>query len=546
MPTACTASVCRGTPCSWATSASSRTGFTVPTSLFAHITDTSAARSGASASAARRVAGCTPAVPVDGQRHDVRALVLGEPLGRLEHGVVLDLGDEHAGAARVGGPARPVQALDGEVVALRAAGGEHHLRRPRADRRGDPLAGLLDEAARPAARGVQRRGVAGARQRLGHHRHGLRQHRRGGGVVEVGGARFCAQRKWAHGFLAVPSVCRGSRVDAAPRAGRGYGGDDDVVPVVAPARVELAPARHQTQHGAGRRAVDQRRREGVLGVALDGDDPVVERPPSERETSTGSPGRARRGGRRRPGPPASRRGRRSPSAPAPRHGAAGTPATSGRRGTSTRRPRVEVDEGAATSRVGRRTSVARSTGPTGRRGRHRVERLSTGTHDADAGEAAGPSTATRRQTTAAIIPRRSAARPAGRAAGTSGVSVHRRPAGTAPRPARSAPAPRRRRRRAAAGPGRPRRRDRSRSRRRAAAPAPRVTCGSRPSPLSISRTVWSSSLQRERHRVALTGRAPAMPTAERAVDVGGVRCRPTPVCPHRPVTGPTSASARSR
>ena len=51
--------MCRGTPCSWATSASSRTGLTVPTSLFAHITDTIAARSGASASAARRVAGCT-------------------------------------------------------------------------------------------------------------------------------------------------------------------------------------------------------------------------------------------------------------------------------------------------------------------------------------------------------------------------------------------------------------------------------------------------------------------------------------------------------
>ena len=46
MPTACTASVCSGTPYSWAMAASSRIGLTVPTSLFAHITETSATRSG--------------------------------------------------------------------------------------------------------------------------------------------------------------------------------------------------------------------------------------------------------------------------------------------------------------------------------------------------------------------------------------------------------------------------------------------------------------------------------------------------------------------
>ena len=44
-PTACTASLCIGTPNSAATAASSAAGMTVPTSLLAHITDTSATSS---------------------------------------------------------------------------------------------------------------------------------------------------------------------------------------------------------------------------------------------------------------------------------------------------------------------------------------------------------------------------------------------------------------------------------------------------------------------------------------------------------------------
>ena len=79
------------------------TGLTVPTSLLAHITDDHRRTLRVvRASAARRAAGCTRPVPVDGQRDDSRALVLGEPLGRLQHGVVLDLGDQHAacGAGR--------------------------------------------------------------------------------------------------------------------------------------------------------------------------------------------------------------------------------------------------------------------------------------------------------------------------------------------------------------------------------------------------------------------------------------------------------------
>ena len=65
---ACTASVWNGTPYSWATAASSLTGCTVPTSLFAHITLTSATCSGARASAARSASGRTaPSAPTTSQ-----------------------------------------------------------------------------------------------------------------------------------------------------------------------------------------------------------------------------------------------------------------------------------------------------------------------------------------------------------------------------------------------------------------------------------------------------------------------------------------------
>ena len=55
-------------------------------------------------------------------------------------------------APGVGRPPGPEDALDREVVALGAAAGEDHLGRPGAERRGDPLARLLDRAAGAAAR----------------------------------------------------------------------------------------------------------------------------------------------------------------------------------------------------------------------------------------------------------------------------------------------------------------------------------------------------------------------------------------------------------
>ena len=51
--------------------------------------------------------GLDPAVAVDGQHLDLRALVLGEPPRGVEDGVVLDRGDEHAAAAVVGGRDAP-------------------------------------------------------------------------------------------------------------------------------------------------------------------------------------------------------------------------------------------------------------------------------------------------------------------------------------------------------------------------------------------------------------------------------------------------------
>lgn len=125
-------------------------------------------------------------VAVHGQVLDLRALVLGEPVDGVEHGVVLDGAGDDPGPGGVGVAPRPVEALDGEVVGLRAAGGEDHLAGAGADRLGEGFAGLLHGTAGPAARGVQGGGVPRGGELRGHRRGGLRQHRGGGGVVEVG------------------------------------------------------------------------------------------------------------------------------------------------------------------------------------------------------------------------------------------------------------------------------------------------------------------------------------------------------------------------
>ena len=58
---------------------------------------------------------------------DLGTLGLLQPMQRVERGMVLNRTGQHSGAARVGLAARPVQALERQVVRLGAAGREHHL-----------------------------------------------------------------------------------------------------------------------------------------------------------------------------------------------------------------------------------------------------------------------------------------------------------------------------------------------------------------------------------------------------------------------------------
>ena len=154
-------------PCSRAIATTSSIGWRVPTSLLAHITETSATDAGSRSTRARSASGSTPAGLVDRQQLDLGALVLGEPVaaGRARRGARSRWRGSRR-AARVRVAARPEEALDREVVGLGAAGGEHDLAGPGAERRGDRLAGLLDDppgtaARRRAARTGCRRGRGG-------------------------------------------------------------------------------------------------------------------------------------------------------------------------------------------------------------------------------------------------------------------------------------------------------------------------------------------------------------------------------------------------
>ena len=120
-----------------------------------------------------------------GQPGHLGALVLDEPVNRVQHGVVLHRAGDDAAVARIGVAAGPVDPLDGQVVALGAARGEDHLGRARAQLVGDQLTRLLDPAPRRAAAGVQRRGVADGAEHSRHRLDGGGVHRGGGGVIEV-------------------------------------------------------------------------------------------------------------------------------------------------------------------------------------------------------------------------------------------------------------------------------------------------------------------------------------------------------------------------
>ena len=184
-PTACTASECTGMPCSAHRAATSATGCTVPTSLLAHITDTSATASGSFADLGAQGVDVDPPLGVDRQPDELGVLVLAEPDRGVDDGVVLDRAEQHLAAAGVLGAALPVQALGGEVVGLRAAGGQHHLVGCGPDGGRQPLPRLLHHAARAAPRGVQGGGVAARRELLGEGLQGERVDRGGRRVVEV-------------------------------------------------------------------------------------------------------------------------------------------------------------------------------------------------------------------------------------------------------------------------------------------------------------------------------------------------------------------------
>jgi len=98
------------------------------------------------------------AVVADRQPDGFGALGLLQPPDRVQHGVMLDRGGQHAAPPSTRGspvPARPVQALHREVVRLGPAAGEDDLARPGAEHLGELLPGLLHHPPGAAARGVQ-------------------------------------------------------------------------------------------------------------------------------------------------------------------------------------------------------------------------------------------------------------------------------------------------------------------------------------------------------------------------------------------------------
>ena len=199
-PKACTASEWNGTPYARATAASSVIGCTVPTSLFAHITVTSATdcgvrgdrglagRPGATRPAASTGSHSTTAPSCSASHRAASSTAwCSTALARMR--------------SRAGSSLRrcPVQALDGQVVRLGAAAGEDDLARPRAEGGGERLAGLLDEPPGGPAGGVQRRRVADAAEARGHRLDRLGDHRRGRRVVEVDRAGLgTAVDGWGH------------------------------------------------------------------------------------------------------------------------------------------------------------------------------------------------------------------------------------------------------------------------------------------------------------------------------------------------------------
>src|SRR5262245_7307252 len=96
-----------------------------------------------------------PAEPIHGQQLDLGALVLPEPLRRIQNRMVFDRSDDHPPPPIILRTTRPVEALDREIVRFGSASGEDHLRRPSPERLRYRFPGLLDDSASGAARAMQ-------------------------------------------------------------------------------------------------------------------------------------------------------------------------------------------------------------------------------------------------------------------------------------------------------------------------------------------------------------------------------------------------------
>ena len=187
LPRAWTASVWNSAPAARQRSPIAATGCTVPTSLFTHMTETSAgcvARTRVQGRPGRR----RPARPRAGSTQRRPGAPTAWAAARtalcsVAHGT-------HA-CGRPGGARRRVATEDGEVVGLGAARGEDHLARSRADRGGDLAARLLEAGAgRPPEPVCARRVAEGVRPE--ERQHGLAHLGADGrrrGVVEIDGSQ---------------------------------------------------------------------------------------------------------------------------------------------------------------------------------------------------------------------------------------------------------------------------------------------------------------------------------------------------------------------